>query len=47
MGLAKTVAPTFKTLSDRLSRPTALSSSKFLRSFNTISSDTKVKFRVR
>ena len=40
MGLAKTVTLSFKNLPDRLSRPTALFSSKLWRSFNTVSSDT-------
>ena len=43
MGLAKTVAPSFKNLPGRLSRPAALFSTKSLRSFNTVSSDTKLK----
>ena len=46
MGLAKTVALSFKNLPDRLSRPTALFSSKSLRSFNTVSSDTKLNFNL-
>ena len=39
MGLAKTVAPSFKNFSDRLNRPAALFSSKSWRSFNTVSLD--------
>ena len=46
MGLAKTVAPSFKNLSDRLSRPTALFSSKSLRSFNTVLSVTKLNLNL-
>ena len=42
MGLAKAVAPSFKNLPDRLSRPAVLFSFKSLRSFNTVSSDTKL-----
>ena len=45
MGLAKTVAPSFKNLTDTLSRPVALFSSISLRSFNTVSSDTKANLK--
>ena len=41
MRLAKTVAPSFKNSPDRLSRRPTLFSSKSLRSFNTVFSDTK------
>ena len=47
IGLTKTVAPSFKNLPDRLSRPTALFSSKSLRSFNTVSWDTKLNLKIR
>ena len=40
MGLAKTVAPSFKNLPDRLSRPAALFSYKSWKSFKPVSSDT-------
>ena len=46
IGLAKTVAPSFKNLPDRLSRPTALFSFKSLRSFNTVSSDAKLNLNL-
>ena len=46
MGLAKIVAPSFKNLPDRLSRPAALFSSKSLRSFNTVSSDIKLNLNL-
>ena len=46
MGLAKTVAPSFKNLPDRLSRPTALFWSKSWRSFNTVSPDTKLNLNL-
>ena len=46
MGLAITVAPSFENLSDRLSRPGASFSSKSLRSFNTVSSDTKLNLQI-
>ena len=46
MGLAKTVAPFFKNLPDRLSRPRALFSSTSLRTFNTASSETKVNLNL-
>ena len=42
MGLAKTVAPSFKNLPDRLSSPAALFSSKSWRSFNIVSSKPKL-----
>ena len=46
IGSAKTVAPSFKNLPDRVSRPAALFSPISLRSFNTISSDTKVNLNL-
>ena len=45
-GLAKTVDPSFENLPDRLSRPAALFSCKSLRSFNTVSSDTKLNLNL-
>ena len=44
-GSTKTIALSFKNLPDRLSRPTALFLSITLRSFNIVSSDTKVNFK--
>ena len=46
MGVAKTVAPSFKNLPDILSRLAALFSSKSLRSFNTVSSDIKLNLNL-
>ena len=46
MSLAKTVAPSFKNLADRLSRPAALFSSKSWGSFNTVSSDTTLNLNL-
>ena len=47
MRFVKTVAPShLQNLSHRLSRPTALFSSKSLRSFNTVSSDTKLNLNL-
>ena len=46
MGLAKTVAPSFKNLADRLSRPATLFSSKFWGSFNIVSSDTTLNLNL-
>ena len=45
-GLAKIVAPSFKNLPDRLSKPAALFSSMFLRIFTTLSSETKVNLNL-
>ena len=46
MGLAKTVAPSFKNLPGRLSSPAALFPSKSWRSFNTVSWDTKLNLNL-
>ena len=46
MVLAKTVAPSFKNLPDRLSRPLTLFSFKSLRSFDTVPSDTKLNLNL-
>ena len=46
MGLAKNVAPSFQNLPDRLSRPAALLSYKSLKSFNAVSSDTKLNLNL-
>ena len=46
MVLAKTVAPSCKNLPDRLSSPAALFSFKFWRSFNTVSSYTKLNLNL-
>ena len=46
MGLARTVAPSFRNLADRFSRPLALFSSKSLRSSNIVSSETKVNLNL-
>ena len=47
MGLAKTVATFLKNVPYRLSRPAALFSSKSLRSFNAVSSDTKLNLNLK
>ena len=46
IGLAKTVAPSFKNLPDRLSRLVALISFKSWRSFNTVSSDPTLNLKL-
>ena len=46
MGLAKTVAPSFKKFVDTLSRPAALFSSKSWGSFNTVLSDTTLNLNL-
>ena len=46
MGLAKNVAPSFQNLPDRLSRPAALLSYKSLKSFNAVSSNTKLNLNL-
>ena len=47
MSLAKTLAPSFKDLPDRLSWRTVLFSSKSLRRFNTLSLDTKLNLNLK
>ena len=47
MDLAKTVATFLKNVPYRLSRPAALFSSKSLRSFNAVSSGTKLNFEFK
>ena len=42
MELAKAVVASFENLPDRLSEPVFLSLAKLLKSFNTVSSDTKL-----
>ena len=46
IGLAITVAASFRSLPDRLSKPAALVSSKSWRCFNTVSSDTTLNLNL-